>query len=84
MELAASQRGDQTGGLTMAAISCVYTISHVARMLGEDEDWLHELSIIMFPEHGRLWIVGAGEDEITAFTSDGIENLRELVSERRR
>src|SRR5215471_13327468 len=25
-------------------------------MLGEDEDWLHELSIDMFPEDGRLYV----------------------------
>jgi hypothetical protein len=68
----------------MAAISFVYTISHVARILGEDEDWLQELSIMMFPEDGRLFVVGIGEVEITAFTEDGIENLRELVRESRR
>jgi hypothetical protein len=44
----------------MAAISVVYTISHVATILGEDEDWLQELSIMMFPEDGRLFIVGSG------------------------
>jgi hypothetical protein len=44
MELENSKRGDQTGSLTMAAISRVYTTSHVAKMLGEDEDWLQDLS----------------------------------------
>jgi hypothetical protein len=29
----------------MAAISFVYTISHVARILGEDEDCLQELFV---------------------------------------
>ena len=33
----------------MAAIGYVFTISRVAEMLGEDEGWLHELSIDMFP-----------------------------------
>ena len=84
MELAASQRGGQTGGLTMAAISYVFTISHVAEMLGEDEDWLQELSITMDPEDGRLYVVGTGEDAITTFTRDGIEYLQELVSESRK
>jgi hypothetical protein len=84
VHLAASKRGDQTGGLPMAAISVVYTISHVATLLGEDEDWLQELSIMMFPEDGRLFIVGIGEVEITAFTEDGIEYLREVVRESRR
>ena len=28
----------------MAAPSCVFTIARVAEMLGEDEEWLHELA----------------------------------------
>ncbi len=43
------------GGLTVAAISAVFTIDYVADLLGEDEDWLCHLSINMFPEHGCLW-----------------------------
>ena len=46
----------------MAAIASVFTIGHVAQMLGEDEDWLHDLSIDMFPEDGCLWVYGVGED----------------------
>jgi hypothetical protein len=42
----------------MAAIASVFTIGHVAQMLGEDEDWLHDLSIDMFPEDGRLYVYG--------------------------
>ena len=38
----------------MAAISAVFTIGHVAKLLGEDQDWLWELSINMFPEDGCL------------------------------
>jgi hypothetical protein len=34
----------------VAAIAAVFTIGYVANMLGEDEDWLYELSIDMFPE----------------------------------
>ena len=33
----------------MAAISYVYTISLVSQILGEDEDWLQDLSITMEP-----------------------------------
>jgi hypothetical protein len=36
----------------VAAIASVFTIGYVANLLGEDEDWLHELSIDMFPEDG--------------------------------
>ena len=45
-------------------------------MLGEDEDWLHELSINMFPEDGCLHVYGVGDDGVTAFTEYGIECLQ--------
>jgi hypothetical protein len=45
VELAAEFGRAQSGGLTMAAISAVFTIGYVANLLGEDEDWLHDLSI---------------------------------------
>ena len=45
----------------MAAISTVFTIGYVANPLGEDEDWLFELSIGMEPENGSLWVYGVGE-----------------------
>src|SRR5437763_1642446 len=64
------------------AIAAIFTIGYVANLLGEDEDWLHELSIDMFPE-GRLWVYGVGEDGVTAFTQDGIENLRQIIIDER-
>jgi hypothetical protein len=63
MELASHWRGDQPGGLTMAAIPFVFTIARVAEMLGEDEEWLREISINMDPEEGHLWVIGIGEDQ---------------------
>ena len=63
----------------MAAISHVSTISRVAEMLAEDEDWLQGISIEMDPEDGCLTIWGTGEEAITAFTDLGIENLAQLV-----
>jgi hypothetical protein len=66
----------------MDAISRVYTISHVAKMLGEDEELLWEIGTDMFPEHGRLWVVGIGEDGVMAFTEFGIENLRDSIATR--
>ena len=68
----------------MPAVSYVFTIARVAEMLGEDEDWLHELSTDMFPEHGCLGVLGPGEEQTTAFTEDGIERLRETIDEERR
>ena len=67
----------------MAAISTVFTIGYVANLLGEDEDWLFELSIGMEPEDGSLWVYGVGEDGVPAFTRDGIDNLREIITEER-
>jgi hypothetical protein len=67
----------------VAVISAVYTISHVAKMLGENEDWLHELSIDMFPEDGCLWVYGVGEDGVPAFTEYGIDCLQQIIADER-
>ena len=83
MELAAAFGTAKPGGLIVAAISAVFTISYVATLLGENEDWLHDLSIDMFPEDGSLWVYGVGEDGVPAFTKDGIENLRQIIADER-
>lgn len=68
----------------MPAISAVFTIAHVAEMLGEDEDWLHELSINMFAEDGCcLRVYGVGDDSVTAFTDYGIECLKQIIADER-
>ena len=67
----------------MAAISAVFTIAYVAELLGEDEDWLHELSISMFPEDGCLHVYGIGEDGVTAFTRYGIDCLKQIIDDER-
>jgi hypothetical protein len=58
VELATSSQECQAGGLTLAAISHVFTISYVAEKLGDDEEWLLELQIDMFPEDGCLRVYG--------------------------
>jgi hypothetical protein len=75
----------------MAAQSFVYTISCVAKMLGEPEDWLDELaSMNLEPEDGCLGIIddlNAPTEQsasVTAFTDAGIEALKELVAEAKR
>jgi hypothetical protein len=65
----------------LAAITVVFTITYVAEMLGEDEDWLWELSIDMFPEDGCLQVYGVGEDGVTAFTEYGIECLKQIIAD---
>ena len=67
----------------MAAIAHVFTIGYVANLLGEDEDWLYDLSTDMFPEDGCLWVYGVGEDGVPPFTKDGIENLRRIIADQR-
>lgn len=34
----------------------------------------------MFPEDGRLWLYGVGEDGVTAFTEED-QNLRQIILE---
>ena len=64
----------------MAGISYVFTIARVAKMLGENEDWLHEICNEMgIPEDGRLTVLGPDDEAITAFTRFGVDNLTELV-----
>jgi hypothetical protein len=60
-------------------ISHVFTLSHVAAMLDEDEEWLFEVAEEMDTEDGQLWVVGVGEEGGMAFTDDGIENLKNLI-----
>jgi len=67
----------------MAGIPYVFTVSHVAEMLGEAEDWLREISVAMDPEEGSLWVFGVGEEGVPAFTEYGIECLKQIISEER-
>ena len=83
MELAASASACPSGRLTLPAISAVFTITYVAEMLGVDEEWLHQLSIDMFPEDGCLRVYGVGEDGVTAFTDYGIECLKQIIADER-
>jgi hypothetical protein len=83
VELAAESGRAQPGRLIVAAISAVFTIGYLANLLGEDEDWIFDLSISRFPENGCLWVHGVGEDGVPAFTRDGIENLRQIIADAR-
>jgi hypothetical protein len=80
VELAAAGAA-RSGGVIVPAIAAVFTISLVAKQLGEDEDWLHELAIDMFPEDGCLWVYGVGEDGVPAFTEEGIAHLRQIIAD---
>ena len=67
----------------MGAIAAVFIINYVAEMLGEDEDWLYELSIDMFPEDGCLRVYGVGEDGVPAFTEYAIECPKQIIADKR-
>ena len=68
----------------MAAPASAVTISRAAEILGEDEELLWDLATDMEPEDGCLWIHGTNGQQTMAFTDQGLEYLRELISERRR
>jgi hypothetical protein len=67
----------------LAAISHVFTIAYVAKMLEEDVELLWELQIDMEPEDGCLWVYGVGEDGVPAFSRDGIEYLAQIIADKR-
>ena len=83
MELAPGKRYGQSGSLTMAGIPIVLTIARVAELLGEDEEWLYELSMGLDPEDGCLWDHDINEREVQAFTEYGIECLKEIIADQR-
>lgn len=58
----------------------VKTVDRVAAELGETVDRLHDLAIGMEPEDGVIWVYGAADIEVLAFTPFGVENLREMIA----
>jgi hypothetical protein len=65
----------------MAASRYVFTISYVARMLGEDESRISEIAMDMEPEDGCLAVVDINDESTVAFNTRGIENLKELLDD---
>jgi len=65
----------------MPAISTVFTIRRVAKILKHDEDLLWHLSDQLEPEDGMLWIHDKDEVQAIAFTHTGIETLREIIED---
>ena len=62
----------------------VTVITAVAQELGVDEAILHDISIGMEPEDGVIMVYGLGEDSITAFTDEGVDELKNLLESYRR
>ncbi len=57
----------------------VTTITRLAKDLGEDEDWLWHVANEMDAEDGLIWVYGAGDDGVMAFSDFGVETLMELI-----
>lgn len=70
----------------MATITYVFTINHVAEMLGEDLEFLE--AIVSNSDnltYGNIISVVHGDDQtITALTDDGIDELSQMLSDARR
>jgi len=54
-------------------------IDRVAKELGENVDWLHEVADEMDTEDGVIWVYGDTDDGVMAFTDFGIETLSDLI-----
>jgi hypothetical protein len=63
----------------VAAPGSVFTITRVAKILGEDVDWLENVALEMDPEDGRLAVYCTDDEGTIAFPGFGIENLKELI-----
>ena len=83
MELGAGRSCDgRRRGLIMVHVNKVHhvlTIARVAEMLGEDEDWLGDVANEMDQEDGLIWVYGAGDEGVMAFTDFAIETLQNLI-----
>ena len=82
MELDAASINYRRAGRLIMHVNKVHhvtTINQVAKNLGEDEDWLHDVANEMEIEDGVIWVYGVEEDGVPAFTDFGIESLIELI-----
>lgn len=64
-------------------VSHVKTVDRVAKELGEDVDWLHEVALEMDVEDGVIWVYGLENDGVLAFTDFGVETLVESIKTRK-
>lgn len=64
-------------------IYAIKTISLVAQEIGEDENWLNEITEKMEPEDGLIWVHGPDGEGNAAFSDFGLENLENITTEQR-
>ena len=67
----------------MAAPSYVFTIACVAKLLGEPEELLQDIAMDMEPEDGCLSVLDLDDVSTVAFTPQGVENLKDLLADRK-
>ncbi len=60
-------------------VSHVKTIECVAKELGEDVGWLHDVALEKDVEDGVIWVYGVDDDGVLAFTDFGIETIVDLI-----
>jgi hypothetical protein len=65
----------------MAADATAFTITLAAQMLGEPEHRLWAFADQMDPEDGVVWIHDPDECQTVAFTSFGLETLRDMIAD---
>ena len=61
----------------------VKTMTLVAQELGEDEDWIWDVANEMDQEDGVIWVYGINDEQVMAFSDDGIECLKGLILDHR-
>ena len=64
-------------------VSQVKTVDRVAKELGEDVNWLHELALAVDVEDGVIWVYDVDDDGVLAFTDFGVETLDDLIKARK-
>ncbi|WCT77157.1 hypothetical protein [Novosphingobium humi] len=65
-------------------VYAVTTLTRVALDLGEDEDFLFDLTDQMDTEDGLIWVYGTGDEPVLALSSDGVDCLQDIIAEHRR
>ena len=67
----------------MGAISHVFTITYLPKCSARTRTGCTSCLIDMFPEDGRLYVERGKDEAVTAFTEDGIENLKQIIADMR-
>ena len=65
-------------------VHAVTTLTKVAHDLEVSEDMLHDLTQQMDTEDRVIWVYGLEEEGVLALTEDGIECLRDILTDHRR